>query len=353
MLFSEAIKKFVSWKSLGRMGKETLKGYNYTLRGFCLYLRDPDIEDMSLDDVTGWFELQIKLEWDQNGLANKAAALRKFLEYCRLQEWDVLNPELVPIPDVEYREARVISEEEYVKLLAVIPKNGRDPRHVRNEAIIRMLWDCGSRNSELLSLNIDKLQTQKAVIKTEKDRGRYPMRPIFWTESTQEMLNLWLEHRDRLANRIPFSDIDALFISISGRKYGTRLTHRGVGAMLRVYSKKAGIPTANAHSFRHHCGEEWAEQGVNDAVMSSLLGHKSLNSSFRYTRLKGQAQERVYRNLNPDRKFGELPAKAFQAPATAKEGGEWKKERAMLEIERMQRLIDQLSSNQQEEKIRT
>jgi site-specific recombinase XerD len=118
-----------------------------------------------------YLNLMKEIGWAHNSFISKCMALKKFFEFCNLRGWRVLNENLIPIPQKEYKIPRVATPEEYKKLLNIIPKN-TDPRNVRNEAIIRLLWDTGARNGEILALDMDDLDlvNNKALIKTEKEK---------------------------------------------------------------------------------------------------------------------------------------------------------------------------------------
>lgn len=298
MKFNEAIKKFIEWKQINS-SKGTLKGYELDLRSFCLYMKNPHIEEIRLEDITQYFGLMAELGWKWNGFVTKSIALRKLYQFYARQGYGVLNYELIPIPRREYNPPRVATEEEYGKLLSVIPEHSNDPRHIRNLAIVNMLWDTGARVGELVSLNVRdaKLDEMKAVVKTEKSRGMKPFREIFWSENTNQNLNYWIEKRDELTQRTKFRDPDALFVGACRWQLGKRLTNSAVSIFLRHYSTKAEIPTLNAHSFRHHLGHELAKKGANNSIISNILGHSALTSSYVYTMMNDKELEGEYRRL--------------------------------------------------------
>ena len=218
-----------------------------------------------------------------------------------MQGYLVLDPMLVPLPSKQYGIPRVATEENYRKLLAAIPADSRDPRHIRNRAIIMLLWDTGARNGEVLSLDLKDMDTQKmkTVIKTEKSKGRRPIREIFWTAETNEALLVWIAKREHLKKtKMPHMD-DCLFPSIcsSGNLglSGKRLSIKGVGETLRRYANRAGIPYMNAHSFRHHMGHDIISQGGSAADVMNILGHATLASSSIYTMMTGKELENRYR----------------------------------------------------------
>lgn len=295
MKFSEAIEKFSRWRAF-KVKKETVKGYDLILKQFCLYVRNCNIDQIKLEDVTTWFELLTALKWQHNSFIPKAQALRKFFEFYKMQGHLVLEPMLVPMPCKQYDIPRVATEESYRQLLSAIPTETKDPRHIRNRAIVMLLWDTGARNGEVLSLNINDIDSEKmrTVIKTEKSKGRRPIREIFWTAETHQALLTWITKREHLEkNTMPHME-ECLFPCIAS-KSGRRLSIKGVGEVLRRYSNRARIPYMNAHSFRHHMGHDIISQGGSSADVMNILGHATLASSSIYTMMTGKELEGRYR----------------------------------------------------------
>jgi integrase/recombinase XerC len=268
-----------------------------------MYVRNCEIEHVRLEDVTSWFSLQQELKWQHNTFIPKAQALRKLFEFYKMQGFLVLEPKLIPMPSKQYNLPRVATEEMYRKLIAAVPVDSRDPRHIRNRAILMLLWDTGARNGEIMSLKIDEINTQtlRAVIKTEKSKGSRPFREIFWTEETNEAIKAWIKKREELKKKtMPYMS-DALFVSVcSSRTMGTngkQLSIRGVGELLRRYCIRAKMPYVNAHSFRHHMGHDIITQGGSAADVMNILGHATLSSSSIYTMMTGQELENRYRTF--------------------------------------------------------
>ncbi len=290
MKFLEAIQKFKDWRNL-KVGANTVKGYDLSLRQLCVHLHNPDIEAITLDQVIEYLNGLRACGWDGNSLIPRCTAIRKILEFYRRQGFACLDPELIPIPPKDYKLPRVCDYQTLIKLLAAIPESN-DPRHIRNRAMIHMFKDTGARNGELLDLNVADLSFEErgAIVKTEKNKGSRPYRRIYWTETTQGHLLRWMEKRERLKAKMDFKDPDALFVSICGSRHdtqGRRFTIKGVGEMLRHYSDKAGIPTVNAHSLRHYCGHDIIKNGGSTADVMNILGHASVQSTTIYTAMAG------------------------------------------------------------------
>lgn len=298
MTMKEAIDQFSDWRKFKVKGS-TVKGYDRELRNFCLFMRNPRVGEVQLKDVMDYLNGIADLGWAHNSLMPRCMALRKFFEFMRLQGHSTLNEELIPIPNKIYNIPRVVDLEQYRKLVAIVPTKTNDPRHIRNLAIINMLWDTGARNGEILSLNVSDIDTdqKKALIRTEKNKGSRPFREIFWTDETNANIKRWIEKRDHLKRKMVFDDVEALFISAVSQRAGQRLTIKGVGEMLRRYANRANMPYVNAHSFRHHMGHDIIKQGGSSADVMNILGHASVQSTTIYTMMTNKELEGRYRRF--------------------------------------------------------
>ena len=294
----EAINEFSNWRQFKVKGN-TVKGYDRELRNFCLFLRNPEVIRITINDIMDYLNGIIELGWDPNSLLPRCMALRKFFEFMRLRGITNLNEELIPIPRKQYKIPRVADEENFKKLIDSIPANSKDPRHIRNRAIVALLWDTGARNGELMALDVKDidLENKKALIRTEKNRGSRPFREIFWTEETNEIIKTWLAKREALGRKMVFKDSAALFLCVTSSLAGQRLSIKGVGELLRRYSNRAGIPYMNAHSFRHHMGHDIIHQGGSTADVMNILGHASVASSSIYTMMTSRELESRYRTF--------------------------------------------------------
>jgi integrase/recombinase XerC len=295
MKLSKAIQEFRDWRGFKVCG-ETVVRYDSVLKHFCLSLTmamgDPDVEDIKFNHVLGYLQTMERLGWKRNGVQIVALALRVFFEYCNLRGMNCLNESLIPLPRREFKIPRVASEKDYKKLLKAIPQD-TNPNNIRNHALIRLVWDTWARSGEIIALDIDDLKFDKdcsgsATIKTEKSRGRRPIREIFWTKETGKYLKKWLKKKNELQELMTFKDTDALFISI--RKCGQydvsgkRMTNRGVNEVFRTISVRAGLPSIfNPHSARHYGGREIIKRGGANSDVTNLLGHSHMDSSQIYT----------------------------------------------------------------------
>lgn len=303
MLFKDAIEEFTAWRKF-KLRSVTLRGNDKDLRLFCLFLKNPHIENVELKHVMEYLNLMVEIGWASNSFVSKCMALKKFFEFCNLRGYTTLDERLIPVPQKQYKIPRVATEDEFKKLVTIAESGRKDLRMIRNLAIMHLLWDTGARNGEIMALDVDDLDlvNHKALIQTEKAKTRRPVREIFWTNKTNEKILLWLKERDKLAKRIPLRDPNALFLSLynSGSQHtkGYRFRVSGVCEMLRNYSNKAGLQVnLNAHSMRHFMGRNIIEKGGSNSDVTNILGHSCIESSMVYTMMYGNQIEKRYRKF--------------------------------------------------------
>lgn len=295
MKLSQAIEEFKNWRGFKVTG-HTVVRYDSALRIFCLVMGDPEIEQIQIQHILHYLKEMERMGWKRNGINIVALALRKFFEYYNLRGYRCVNESLIPLPKKEFNIPRVANEDDFKKLVKSIP-NDDDPVHIRNRALIHIIWDSWARAGEIISLDVDDLQFNKdhsgsAIIKTEKSRGRRPIREIFWTAQTGKYIKAWLKKKAEIQKDMVYEDTNAVFTSIRKcGKYdvrGRRMSGRGVCEAFRVASNHAGLPSIfNAHSARHYGGRKIIKEGGASADVTNILGHSNLESSQFYTMMWG------------------------------------------------------------------
>lgn len=330
MKLSEAIKEFVELKKMkGIRSAKTGVRYESALRIFCLCMQDPELEELGFENILWYLNELERLGWKPNGINLIGLALRKFFEYCHLRGYPIsFNELLIPLKEKTFSIPRVTNIETFKKLLAQIPDNTNDSHHLRNRAILLMLWDTGVRTGELMSIDIADLdlKSRMALIKTEKSRGRRPVRQIFWTDETHKALLRWMEKLSEMKKKYSFADNEALFVSIckSSRQFvrGSRMRPENVAEVMRVLSNQAGLPViTNAHSIRHSMGRDTIKTLRSNSAVSNILGHSNLESSYVYTMLFGDDLKEQWQQVMKKRGSPLMlpPKRAMNFPKTKKE----------------------------------
>ena len=84
MLFKDAIDQFSGWRQIkvtGPYGQTIRQGISH----LCLYLKNPHIENITIQHVMDYLNLMTELGWKRNGIRIVTLALKKFFEFYNLQ----------------------------------------------------------------------------------------------------------------------------------------------------------------------------------------------------------------------------------------------------------------------------
>ncbi len=311
MKINDAINLYIGSRHQNRKARTVTQDFS-TLSHFLFYLRDPDkqVESITLEDCERWLALVKQLGYDDNTRIKKALGIKLFFEHMFKRRIPVnFDPDLIPIPRKVFKFPRVATEDQYKRLLAAVKDEGKCGEityAVRDKAVIMLIHDTGARNGEIASLDMDDIDLERkaARIKTEKSRGEAPYREIFWSRETNEQLKKWVAVREKFLVKMELEEPKAVFFGIkaggSASNYsakGKRLQVNYVSELFRKYSNRANLPIINPHSFRHLFGRDLAKKKANNFVISSMMGHARVQSSYPYTMLFGKDREEAYRSL--------------------------------------------------------
>lgn len=300
MLLSDAIKLVFERGGL-REKLATARGYEKDARQFCVYMHNPPAENIRIADIENYFLEMERSGYERNGIPMKACALRKLFTTLRRDGYMVLDPKEIPLPRKEFKEPKVATEEQIAKVLAVIAKCPQRHCRLRNKAALLLLRDTGMRVGELQALNIKDidLENKRAMIKTKKSRGMRPIRAIFWEDECSDALKDWIEERRKFLRKRG-ANADALFVVVHRDKGVARIGESGLHIAFRKASWIAGVPTLNPHSLRHRKGHVLAKRGANNSIISGVLGHSSLASSYIYTTMNDAELEQMARQYGKE-----------------------------------------------------
>jgi site-specific recombinase XerD len=172
------------------------------------------------------------------------------------------------------RPPEVLSEAEAIALLKAC--SSRAPTGVRNRALIAVLWRCGLRISEALSLELRDIDLQAGTVRVRHGKGDRS-RTVGLDEQTTALLARWLDRRKKLSPgaRAP------IFCTLQGGRIDSSYIRR----LLPRLAAKAGIDRrVHAHGLRHTHAAELAREGTPINIIRDDLGHTSLAVTDRYLR---------------------------------------------------------------------
>src|SRR5438270_406565 len=144
----------------------TASAYRNDLSQFSGYLRDTghDSWDLSRGTLQGYHSFLWKRKYRDTTVARKIAAVRSFLHF--LQAEGVVDGDLTEhliSPKVGKYLPHSISPAEVEELLSK-PETGT-PTGLRDRAMLHLLWDTGMRVTELITLDLDHIDSSTTTVR--------------------------------------------------------------------------------------------------------------------------------------------------------------------------------------------
>jgi len=223
-------------------------------------------------------------------LARKAAALRSFYAFA-LREGEATRDvaTLLEAPRAGSYLPDVLARDQ---VEAILEAPFDDAIGLRDGAILELLYASGLRVSELVGLDIDRLDLpnlQLRVIGKGNKERRVPM-----GEPARDRLHRYISGpREAWTGGGPS---EAVFVSRRGRRLGREAVWR----IVHRWAEASGVgERVTPHTFRHSFATHLLEGGADLRVVQALLGHASISTTQLYTHLTGERLREVYARSHP------------------------------------------------------
>jgi site-specific recombinase XerD len=144
----------------------------------------------------------------------------------------------------------------------------RAPTGVRNRALIAVLWRCGLRIGEALTLAVKDFDPESGTIVVQRGKGG-KRRFVGVDSGTVALISRWLEARQR--RRI--SSSAPLFCTLAGKPIGQSYIRHPLPRLARKASIERRV---HAHGLRHAFAVDLVRSGAPLYVVRDALGHTSI-----------------------------------------------------------------------------
>ena len=305
MEMSALLLDFAEYLEIER-GRSSRTSENYTryLERFLQFAGMALTVDKITPELVRKYRLWLNRQKDDNG--NELAlitqnyhliALRGFLNYLSKRSISSMAPNKIELPRVHRKQVTFLYNDEVERIFDAVPDDD-EISHLRDRAILELLYSSGLRVSELIGLNRDHVNTTRREF-TVRGKGQKD-RPVFISKSAATQLELYL--RARTDSLIP------LFLSYSRNTQAPstsgdyrRLNQRSVQRMVAKYARLAGITKhVSPHTMRHSFATDLLMNGADIRSVQSMLGHSSIATTQVYTHITDQHLRDVYERFHSD-----------------------------------------------------
>lgn len=291
------MQRWIDWLRTQRnYSPHTIQSYVSDLEIFLEYLAKEKVSlnDLKKIDIRGFrnfFSLRAKRGISRTSIAREESSVRNFFKWLDdngiMRNTAIFQISTPKLPKVLPRSLDVNT------MFDVIDQATQDCSEpwigTRDRAILTLLYGCGLRISEALSLNVEDINHSEFVkIKGKGNKDRYvPILPIV------------IERIEAYKKTCPYKlrEGDALFLGAKGE----RLTPRIIQRKLQKIRAKLNLPdNITPHALRHSFATHLLAQGSDLRSIQELLGHASLSSTQRYTDVNLEKIQKEYKKAFPN-----------------------------------------------------
>lgn len=293
----QLLKRFEQYLSVERnLSPRTLEAYLRDLWQFCNFLqRQPEFKDFA----DGWLEqidllllrrylAQLHKRCGRTSIGRKLSSLRVFFRFLVREGILAVSPaEGLSTPKREQYLPKVLSAEQAAQLLDR-PLPGKRLLVLRDLAIFELIYSCGLRVSELTGLDCGSVDLVEACVRVLGKGGKQRLLPV--GRQACAALQAYFEERGQPAVEEP------MFIN---QRCG-RLSARSVQRNLKKRLLQFNLPTdVTPHALRHSFATHLLDAGADLRFIQEVLGHASLSTTQRYTKVSFAHLTEVYDRAHP------------------------------------------------------
>ena len=216
-------------------------------------------------------------------------------------------------PKVKKKPAKKYTTDQLRALFRAID-HARPARAVRDRCIVLMLLTTGLRREEISALSLEDVElTRRTGVVRISGKGAKE-RDVPFEGPVVESIGKWLEYRAQ----VPGVDADALFVSLTGRNRGGRLTMDGHEAVIAQHARAANLRSWGMHRFRVTFATQLYDDGADIETIRALMGHESIETTRGYLAVSERARRT---RLHADRQHSVLGTKPTGTPLWARLAG--------------------------------
>lgn len=281
-----------AWLQRG-LAENTRMAYRSDLEQFAqwLLLREQTLQQVRRETLLEYLSWRLESGYKARSSARFLSGARGFYQYL-LEEGSIIeNPTLqIDLPQIGRSLPDTLSEADVEALLAA--PDIEEVLGLRDRCMLEVLYACGLRVTELISLTLDQLNMRQGVVRVMGKGSKERLVPL--GETALDWLVLYIkEGRGELLNA---AATDVLFPS----QRGQQMTRQTFWHRIKIHAKAANITKPlSPHTLRHAFATHLLNHGADLRVVQMLLGHSDLSTTQIYTHVARARLQAIHSEHHP------------------------------------------------------
>lgn len=260
------------------LSPKSVEAYLHDVALLETFLEEKKMEEATREDCQAFLKAIYERGVAPRSQARILSGIKAFYRFLLYDGVLTEDPtELLDAPKIGLHLPDVLSIEEIEAIISVIDLS--TPEGHRNRAMVEVLYGCGLRVSELITLRLSNLFFTEGFVKIVGKGNKERFVPIGST--AQKMVKLYVEGA-RATLKIKKGEEDYVFLN----RRGSHLTREMVFMLVKKWAKEAGVEKSiSPHTFRHSFATHLVEGGADLRAVQQMLGHESITTTEIYTHL--------------------------------------------------------------------
>lgn len=278
-MWDKLIKNFKNYLKIERnLSKNTITSYLFDLQKLNIFLEENNFSSNPSyikESTLKKFVYKISKEIKPSSQARIISGIKRFFDFLILENILNENPlENIETPKIGSKLPTTLTVKEIDKLIDSIDIKSKNK--IRNKAIIEILYSCGLRVSELITLKVSDLYFNESIIKVTGKGNKERFVPI--SKGAINYIEKYL-NEIRIFQKIKKGSEDTLFLN----ERGSGLSRVMIYIILNDLKIKAEInKKIGPHTLRHSFATHLLENGADLITIQNMLGHENIVTTERY-----------------------------------------------------------------------
>lgn len=262
----------------------TRDAYFRDVKQFLDFIEDLDIMKLDHEIAYNYLNELYSTKLSSTSVARKISTLRSFFKFMQMNYGLQVNPfATVRIKQQSRTLPKFLMYEEINQVLLSCTN---DDLGIRNQIIIELMYACGLRLQECVSLKVNDLNLKDRSIRIIGKGNKE--RILFFYESLVSKLESYLQGSRQNLIKI---ETDALFLNNQGKP----ISNRGIQYLLEKQGEQAGLRVSlHPHMLRHSFATHLLDNGASLRIVQTLLGHESLSTTQIYAHVSMSKIKQAY-----------------------------------------------------------
>lgn len=278
-MWDKLIKNFKNYLKIERnLSENTITSYLFDLQKLNIFLEENNFSSNPSyikESTLKKFVYKISKEIKPSSQARIISGIKRFFDFLILENILNENPlENIETPKIGSKLPTTLTVKEIDKLIDSIDIKSKNK--IRNKAIIEILYSCGLRVSELITLKVSDLYFNESIIKVTGKGNKERFVPI--SKGAINYIEKYL-NEVRIFQKIKKGSEDTLFLN----ERGNGLSRVMIYIILNDLKIKAEInKKIGPHTLRHSFATHLLENGADLITIQNMLGHENIVTTERY-----------------------------------------------------------------------